>query len=565
LLKKYCIFLLCTTLLCAQTYQLQFSGNKELSQRELYEALGLYKPLLYEFYKDTPTIQETNISFFIEILQNYYKSKGFFHTEIKTQNNADTITFLIEEKNPLRIVTLHVDSDLDISRLIPFKNGDRFEADIFTQSKKDIAKFYANSGYCQPNIHAKSWLDTKENKAYLLYEIAKAQRCFFSHITLEKSKNIDNEILKSVLSIEEGDPFSYTKIEQAYQELYRYEGISKAFIDTDINSSTHQVALNIKVIPHEKPIRLSSGIGMSSDEGLIGVLGIKHRNFYHDLKSLSVDMRVTQIKQELALGFDIPLVNHNFTGFSFGFENEDFSDFSDQNIVFEYYLKHQRGQHSFKESLLAQRVRTYSSENLTIYPQSTLFILSPKLEWGYDTRNSLLEPSSGSTLSAEIMGSKKSTVSDASYYRFAFGGSKLFNFNENIFAMRTKYSALKLYEGMLPPSYRFYAGGMHSNRGYRFRKLTEYNEAGEALGSYSLLDTTAEYRFGIYGNLRGVVFTDLSYLGNDTSPDFSQEYLSVGIGLRYKTPIGPIAIDLGADVSKPKEQYAIHFHIGELF
>jgi translocation and assembly module TamA len=85
------------------------------------------------------------------------------------------------------------------------------------------------------------------------------------------------------------------------------------------------------------------------------------------------------------------------------------------------------------------------------------------------------------------------------------------------------------------------------------------------MGSESILEATAEIRFDIYGGLRGVLFSDNTYLGNESMPSYDNGYYSAGFGFRYKTPIGPIAIDLGFDIQNPTKQYAIHFHIGELF
>jgi outer membrane translocation and assembly module TamA len=76
---------------------------------------------------------------------------------------------------------------------------------------------------------------------------------------------------------------------------------------------------------------------------------------------------------------------------------------------------------------------------------------------------------------------------------------------------------------------------------------------------------TAEYRFAISGNFRGVVFNDTTFIGEKEIPDQKNGYYSLGAGIRYVTPIGPIAFDIGFDAQNPKEQYAFHFHIGELF
>ena len=84
------------------------------------------------------------------------------------------------------------------------------------------------------------------------------------------------------------------------------------------------------------------------------------------------------------------------------------------------------------------------------------------------------------------------------------------------------------------------------------------------MGFSSLLEGSVEYRFPIYNTFRGVLFTDLTFGSNGYIPDYSLPYWAAGIGLRYVTPIGPIALDVGVDPGDPA-QYAIHFRVGELF
>lgn len=78
------------------------------------------------------------------------------------------------------------------------------------------------------------------------------------------------------------------------------------------------------------------------------------------------------------------------------------------------------------------------------------------------------------------------------------------------------------------------------------------------------MEGSVEYRFPIYASFRGVLFSDLTFGSNDYVPDYSLPYWAAGVGLRYVTPIGPIALDIGVDPEDPA-QYVIHFRVGELF
>ncbi len=110
----------------------------------------------------------------------------------------------------------------------------------------------------------------------------------------------------------------------------------------------------------------------------------------------------------------------------------------------------------------------------------------------------------------------------------------------------------------------FFSGGSGSNRGYALREIGPhgtvpfYNpgqstdpalSANLPLGGFTLWEASIELRYPLLGSLSGAVFGDTS----DVSPRelefrFNRPHLSVGLGLRYETPIGPVRVDLGCRI-----------------
>lgn len=562
--KKLFLFFLFSTLLFAESFLLFFNGNKALTTRELYDALEIHKPRFYEFYIDKPSLALKDIELTKQAIKGYYKSRGFYHADIQYVNDENAITIIIEENDPIIVKSITQTSRLDIGKKIPFKEGDIFDTNKFTQSKKDIKLFYANNHFCNISLNAKAWVDIEQNSAYLTYDVLQNEICHFGKIDVKPTENIDADILKSILYIEEGKLFTTDKITKSYESIYGHEGISKAIIDTNTDKNG-SVNIVLSAFENEKPIRTQAGAGISSDEGAMLLLGAKHRNFLGNLKTIGIETRLTQIKQTIKTNFDMPLLNKNFTGFEVGYESEKFTTFKEDRISSDLFLKQNFLPHTFKESLVFDKSRTYDSDDETLFPKSSLFVVSPKLEWGYDTRDKILEATSGYFVNSHIMGSLKSTLSDASYYKFKVNSGYIIPVDDYIFGLKATFGTLGVSDGYIPSSYRFFAGGMYSNRAYGYRKLGPTNDKNDPIGSDSILEATAEMRFDIYGSLRGVVFSDNTYLGNGSVPSYDNGYYSAGFGFRYKTPIGPIAIDFGFDIADPTKQYAIHFHIGELF
>lgn len=562
--RQTVLFLLFSTLLFSEEYLLLFSGNKEVSKRELYDALSLHKPYFYEFYLDEPAIDAKDIESTKESIKNYYISRGFYHANILHMQDEKEVTILIQENSPTIIKTLTFVSAIDIKEKIPFSEGAVFDANKFTQSKKDIRLLYANRGFCNISLDAKAWIDIEQNSAYLAYNVLENDKCYFKKIDANPTKNIDADILKSLLYIEEKDPFSTEMITKSYESIYAHEGISKAIIDTKTDDN-NSVSVLLSAFENEKPIRTQVGFGLSSDEGAMFLLGAKHRNFYGNLKTLGVETRVTQIKQSIKTEFDMPLLHRNSAGFNTGYENEIFNAFSEEKISLELLLKQKRLLHSFGQSIILDKTKTYDSDDAALFPKSSLFVPSLKLEYNYDTRDKILEATSGYFLNTHIMGSLRSEISDASYYKFRASGGYLHSLGDTVLGVKATFGTLFVEDGYIPASYRFFSGGMYSNRAYGYRKLGPTNKQNDPTGSDSILETTFEMRFGIWDKFKGVLFSDTTFLGNGRVPSYDNGYYSAGFGIRYKTPIGPIAVDFGFDVQDPLKQYAVHFHIGELF
>ncbi len=564
LLKRSVYSLLIVTSLAAQSLPLYFKGNHDISSSELYGALDLEVPLFFEFWKEHPALDTKLLELSIEYLKSYYKSRGYYHTTITPdQNESGRIVISIKENRPIRIANIEMVSTYDISHIVPFEMGDVFNAQYFTQSKKDIKKFYIDKSFCNVEIDAKSWLDIEKDQAYLLYTVTPNQSCHFGAITTSAPQNIEREIINSFLQFKEGDKYSTELIRQSYDMLYAQEGVSKVLLDV---SERHEdvVPVHVNVQEHTNPIRFNTGLGYSSDERFEVSMGVKHRNFLGNLKTLSLQGRYSSIVKSLIGAYTMPFDNRNNFGAEIGYIDEKFIGYKEQSLYQEVHFSQHAKPHSFIQSIKLDHAITYDSQDDNIFKNSDLYIASLRLGWRYDVRDKLLDPSKGYFFKADISGSLNSILSDATYLKYELNGGYIHAMGDSVLAARAKFGSIKMYDGELPASYRFYAGGMNSNRAYSYRMLGPKNINNDPVGFSSVTEGTLEYRFPISGNFRGVLFNDTTFIGNSEGANYDNAYVSFGTGIRYKTPIGPIALDIGVDSSNIK-QYAIHFHIGELF
>lgn len=562
---RYAVFtLLFAAILFSAPLPLRFVGNQQIGSDDLYGALGLRKPYAIEIWEEEPSIDPIAAAQSVSALSSYYRSKGFYHNKVTSQVNETAITITIEENNPIIVATVKINSPLDIDSAISLKPNKRFDQELFSESKAEIKKRYGEAGYCNAQFNSKAWVDIETNLAYLVFDAVAHEKCTFGPIRVESTPNIDGNLTASILRFEEGDPYNIETIRQSYNAIYAQEAITRVLInDNERNGSTVPISLTVE--EDDRPIRLTAGLGYSSDAGFSALAGVKHRNFFGDMKTLSINGRYSQIKQEASGIFTMPLENRSILRAEIGYKNELFKGYKAKSTFEKLTMKYQGFPSSAMMGILLDQVKTYDSQDTATFPNSNLALVSPIGELNYDTRDKPLEPTKGVWLNANAMGSLLTPgLSDATYFKTLLSGAYIHSFGTQVVGSRVKWGTLRVYEGEVPSSYRFYAGGMNSNRAYTYRSLGPKNSQGDPTGFNSILEGTLEYRFPVYEEFRGVLFTDFTFISDNYIPDYAHPYWGVGTGLRYVTPIGPIAIDVGIDPNDTT-QYAIHFRIGELF
>lgn len=563
---RYAVFILLLNMaLLSAPLPISFSGNDKISSDQLYGVLGLRKPYGIEVWEDQPSIEPIAVSQSVSALSSFYRSKGFYHARVTSETVENKVIFKIQENDPILIGDIQINSPLDIGSAIVLRPEGLFDQEAFSESKSAIKKRYGESGYCNAQFNTKAWVDIETDRAYLLFEATPGEPCTFGAISVESTPNIDRNLTASMMRFEEGDPYSVKAIRESYEALYAQEGISRVVInDNERNGSVVPITLNVEEA--ERPIRFTAGFGYSSDQGIAAQSGIKHRNFLGDLKTLSFDVRYSQIKQEASATLGIPLQNRGLIGVDVGYKNEIYDGYKTESTYQKLTAKYQDTPASAMMGFLLDQVKTYDSKDTATFPDNKLSLVSPIGELNYDTRDKPLEPTKGYWLNANFMGSLYTAqISDASYFKTLLSAAYITSIDEHVFGAKLKWGTLRVYDGEVPSSYRFYAGGMNSNRAYTYRDLGPKNSDGDPIGFSSLTEGSFEYRFPIYQEFRGVLFTDVTFASKNTIPDYAKDgYVGVGAGFRYVTPIGPIAIDFGVD-PEDTAQYALHFRIGELF
>ncbi|MBF0369506.1 MAG: BamA/TamA family outer membrane protein [Magnetococcales bacterium] len=317
--------------------------------------------------------------------------------------------------------------------------------------------------------------------------------------------------------------------------------------------------LPVEIELKEKKHRtISSGMQFSTDKGVGGTLGWEHRNFNRSGE-------VVSLEGEAAVdGF-------GFTG-SFGkphFLRMDQKliaaiDFNDEETeAFERTsLEASMGvERTFSPRLqislgLSYRVVTIleggelddDSFGLVSLPARVLM----------DHSNDLLDPTSGWRL--EISGGPylETLENGVLFGKFQASHSRYIPIMKSpqiILATRLAGGFLSgAGREQLPADERFYVGGGGSLRGFGFQLAGPLDDELDPLGGASMLELNNEFRIGITDSIGMVLFVDAGRAYEDEIPDLTEElFIGAGAGVRYKTPIGPLRLDVGFPVNSRED------------
>jgi translocation and assembly module TamA len=113
----------------------------------------------------------------------------------------------------------------------------------------------------------------------------------------------------------------------------------------------------------------------------------------------------------------------------------------------------------------------------------------------------------------------------------------------------------------MPPSLRFFAGGDRSIRGYAFREVGPRTPPPDkfALGAKNLVTASAEYEHYFKGGpWGGAVFVDTGSAFDNTI----DLHTGVGFGVRWKSPVGPVRVDIAHGLNNPDSKFQLYLSVG---
>ncbi len=565
------VFILISFVFGEPLKKVYFIGNKILSKDYLYENLNIaIDKAWYDFSQDkTPKIRNSVVKPLKKTLVNLYKSEGFYSVAVEAKNGDNNITFFIKEGAPVKIKSIEIKSDFAIKKFIKFKIGDRFIVPKFINSRENIKKDLHNDGYCNYDLTTKAYVDLKQHQVNLLYKLQKNKKCFFGKIIIKTTKNMPKKIIKSRLSYETNEFYSPIKINESYKNILGLD----AFDSVNIKESNFgdKIDTEVSVIPKKSTIVKNIGVGYETDYGFKTIIHWEKKNFLGGAKKIAFDLKYSKDDKYIKNTFFYPaLFKMKFWNKYFDFKNEFayedtvYDNFKEKKLVDIVHFQKDLDNYSVDFGIDFENIKISKDIDYYLINDGKFNLVSPFIKFIMDKRDSKIDPRQGYYLSSYLESGLTYIGSSSSYFKMLVEGRAIKTINKFTIAFKTKFGMIEEFQKDLPESKLFFAGGSFSNRAYGYNKLGATNAKYSGLGGKTLIDSSFEIEHPIVGKVSLALFLDSTMLSVNEA-DFGSDFVnSYGLGLRYKTIIGPIKLDVGFN-AKDSSIYAIHFQIGQSF
>jgi len=569
---------------------IRFVGNTVYSDDKLRSIISTKESAWYRFLSNSDRYDSDRLNYDRELMRNYYLEQGYADFQIlsavaELSNDKDSffVTFSVEEGARYKIGETKIQSairNFDASvlekNIIP-EEGDWYNAEEVKTSVEKMTSMLGDLQYAfvdiRPDIHK-----DRENKTInITFNINETPRVFVERINVNGNIRTLDKVIRREMDLVEGDPFNRSKLAKSERNIKNLDFFELANIDVSQGSAPDRTVIDVNV--EEKSTgELSVGAGFSTSDGPLADFGIRERNLLGKGQDLKLGAVIAGEKTQFDLSFTEPyfLDRDLSAGIDLYHTTTDYQDESsyDQkrtggSLRIGYPLS-ENWRQTLSYKLLKNEIFDVDS-NASRYitdqeGERTTSAIAQRLV--YDTRDSAFVTTSGLTywLEAEVAG----LGGDAKYVSAETGASYYYPLADQwILNVVAETGATNAYGGKdIEINERFFLGGSKL-RGFESSGIGPRDTATkDALGGNYFYRGSAEMSFPIglpkELGVRGHAFNDLGSLFNldETGANIVDESslrASAGVGLSWRSPLGPIRLDFSIPYLKEDYDEEEHF------
>lgn len=367
------------------------------------------------------------------------------------------------------------------------------------------------------------------------------------------------ELVERYNTLRPGEPYDQQRLLELQTRLQNTPYFVAVVVDVEPDPA-RAAAVPVRVQVREaRSKRAGVGVGFSSNNGARGELTFRHSNFLDRAWTLATGVRIEQRRQFGYADVHLPPTEKDYRD-SFGVLGEatDVQGLVTRRAGVGAVRTRVRGRIETRFSLNLDREQREPADAVA----STNTALTLNASWTYRAIDNLLDPRDGYVLNLQLGGASEALLSDQSFVRSYGRYQHYFPVAEHdalILRAELGLTAAPSRAG-IPEDYLFRSGGAQSVRGYEYQSLG-VREGDAVVGGRKLAVASAEYVHWFSRQWGGAAFYDAGNAWDDGSE--ARLFVGYGLGARWRSPAGPLALDLG--YGHHDQALRVHFAVAIAF
>ena len=566
-----------------------FSGNKNFSAEELSDQIETKAETWISFLDESGIYKKDILKLDVFRLEGYYQDNGYLRARVQEpkinidkKNKEINISISIEEGSKYRVGKITSNSDdtvsaTDVLKALQMKTGDVYSLSKVRAGVMSIGDIYSERGYAYADVNPITKINENSRTVDVSIEVDRGRKVYVGEITvIGNTRTLDN-VIRREFRLKEGELFDSVKLRRSKQRLNNLQFFEDVKIDTLRGKESDLVDITTTVTERQTG-SVNVGAGFSSSENLIFNAGISQNNFMGTGRRIVFSTNLSSRRRDFNLSFTDPRIFD--TTMSGGVDA-----FNRKTNYYSYKARKTGGGLRLGKSLSEYDWTginyNFANTEITDVVTPTSYLKNEKRitsrvspSFIRDTRDNFMNPSSGSR---HVVRFDMAGLGGTKFHRMSYETSHYWPIVGKLVGML--HGSISWADGYggddLPSFEKYYMGGPKSLRGYTIKNIGPKDGSGNPLGGNQSLLLNAELQYPFTKGFRAFLFYDRGNLyggGNDTSTtsttwDLAKMRDSIGAGVRFLSPFGPIGFAYGIklDQATGEESGEFHFSAGNSF
>ena len=574
----------------AKIKQILFIGDKIYKDSKLRRIIASSEYKFWKFLTGRKYLNENLVEFDKKLLSNYYKNNGYYNAKINSSfakllnDNEFELIFNIEANSKVYFgeISLVLPPDFDEDNFIKIKKlfskikGEPYSINTIDKILDEIDLITSMEQYQFINATVEETLNNE--MLDLVFNISETEKYYVKKINIYGNNITSENVIRNQFEVDEGDPFNEILVNKSVNNLKSLNFFKNVEKEVVVDETSKTKTINISV--DEKPTgEISATAGVGTEGGTFG-FGIKENNFLGNGIQLDSNLNVSSETIKGKFSITNPNINNSDKSFYISLEALETNNLSTTGYKtnktgiglgtrFEYLddLFLGIGNTNFYE-----KIETNSTASTRQKAQAGNYWDSMlKLDLNLDKRNQKFQTSAGYrsfySLDLPIL---SDTYTVTNYYNHSYYFDL---FEKNISSISFYLEAanslqnkdIKLSERIKIPSRRL--------RGFESGRVGPKDGDDYIGGNYAYtlnFASTIPQIFEESQNVDILFFTDIADIWGvdyDSSLDKNEIRSSIGIGLDWFSPIGPMNFSLAQPITKADgdKTESFRFNLGTTF